>query len=283
MRRAALTLCLLGACAGEPRDPCAVRLELLTRMESARVHGLTENDDVREATQRVVDAAACASAAQMPVVTTHARLLAHRLAARGASTELLVLARSLGTLPLAEELRHAVATATASAEQRLVRHAALLVEKEPGMRSSLAANAWSQSPMVADTTGAFITHLASLESCLVVVPGTNAPSGTVVFSVQRAGVDLPLHGDSPAVSWAPSRRTVVRLCVADALHEGDSVRGVSDATVVFKAVLHPSADDHARGAALDAVAGLGGVPAECSIATGVDSRVACDWARGVTP
>jgi hypothetical protein len=280
MRAAATLACLWSmACASPANDPCAARVELLLGMESARVHGLTENDDVREAIQRVADAAACASPTQMELVTAQAQLLAHRLAVRGSSAELLTLARSMGTLPLADSLRHQVA-ATAAAEQRLRTHGEQLVVHEPGARSSMAAAAWGGPPVVPNVTTAFITHVTAQESCVVVVPGKDAPDGTVVFSVRRGGVDQALHGDAPAVTWAPSRKAAVRLCVADALLEGDELLGSNG---VVRMVLHPSNDDVARGSALDALAGLGGVPAQCHGATGSDARLACAWMGGGTP
>lgn len=282
MRRALASLVLLwaGGCGGGTVDVCAVKLQRLTGLEAARIHGLTQADDPREATERVTDAFSCAGPAQVPVVLSHARLLAMRLEARGATAELLNLARALGNSPQCEELRAQAARGGTAATSRLEAHARLLQREDPGPRSSAAAQAWANVPFVApEKTRAQVMDVSAVESCVVLWPGANAPDGTVLLRLKRGTAELPLYGGSTALTWSAQRKVPTRVCVAGALQDGDVLLLSMDGQVVESFGLPVTSEALALGALRSRVAH----PFACAKVAFPDARDACELMAGATP
>jgi hypothetical protein len=272
-----LCLALLAfACGTRTPDVCAVKMQRLTGLEAARLHGLTQADDAHEAVERVGDAMACANPQQVVVVLAHARMLAARLEARGSTAELLNLSRVLGNSPLGEEVRHQVAQGGEAAARRLEAHARRLLQVEPGVRSGLMAQAWANMPApVPENTTVLTTEVSTVESCFTLLAGKDAVEGTVMVKLRRAGGDVPLHGGSTVLSWSAERKASTRLCCRGAFLDGDTVVLQREGDTVATLPVRVTLDAVALGALRDVAGPNAAVSSACAAVTTVDALDAC--------
>lgn len=288
-----LILVLVAACAPQ-EPPCTRELSALRDAQSDRQHGFTQNDDVREAFDRLQEALACVDEQHIPLLLPHARQLHARLALKGNVDELTSLAKILSAAPqkalqeesarISDEVRRA-----RSAREPLVGYAQGSVSDATtpdaqwrAQRMMEAAGAAPPSERAGETR-AFITHVSSWESCLVVLPGSDLPAGTALTTLQRAGISLPLHGDPPAFPVNERTARTIRLCSASAFSTGDTLRITVNGTRAFESILHPTTEDEARGAAILALGVTGKLPAACNAPSSRAGRLACGWAKGTAP
>jgi hypothetical protein len=255
-----------------------------------RIHGLTQNDSLREGLDRLEAALSCPG--EEPLLRVHAMVLADRLAGRGQAEDLTRLARMLRTRggalgELAEEILEAVRQGSEAARGRLDRHANALQAEVGGRpvetwRAALAAEAWQGkgTPPGEQECAARVSHVSAAESCVTVVLGRALAKGMGIVTVVRDGKALALRGDSPAGQVGLEGPRVVRQCLGGPWLEGDVARLEVGGAQVWEAPLVFTAEERARG---EAALLLRGKPVDgraCPEARGVSGRVACAWATG---
>lgn len=247
-------------------DPCAVAIRLLVRADAARVHGLTQNDDFKEAQGRLQKAEACAKGDQAPVVAWHRQLFEDRLAATGV------------TLDPVDPVAHHLAERLQTYAEGILQESVL--KPELRARAQLINQVYNPGVVTSDheVTRAVVLLAHRVESCVQVTLGKNvAGPGMVQLSVLRGTQALPLHGE-PAIMRAEAGKTA-RVCVSQAFQEEDLLRLSSEGKTLWTTRLLALPEDWARGAALAALRG-DPAPEACAQVASVEARMACGWAGG---
>jgi len=289
-RAVTLVLLLVTACSRAPEPPCSRELAALSNAHHDRQHGYTQNDDVREALNRLEDALRCVDGPGLTRLLPHARLLHARLAIKGNTDELTALARLLGNAPLRQLQAESAAmmedvkrarTARGQLQSYAMQEVELARTPEETVRARWmmeSSGASSPSPRAAKTQ-AIITHVAPWESCVALAPGAELPPGVAVASVFRGTTVLPLHGDSPAFQVNDHTPPLVRLCSRVALVSKDVLTLTIQGARAFEMPLLPTVEDEARGAALVALGGPAELPSACASPLSRSGRLACGWGK----
>lgn len=258
MNRPAGVLCLtalVAGCGTSSSRPCQRELDAVRERESQRIHGLTQNDDVREAINRIQSAAQCVPEDDAPALLAHVFLLRSRLEARGDTESLLALEQVLTAAVAGPQAPDRVRRGPDAARARLVAYAAAMrvaagADADAQLRAHLTSLSLDpdHSDAFPHVTRALVNFNGPAEGCFTVVNHGELPAGTAVVSLRRAGAAVTLQGESTTFGVSKGKPRVVRLCAAGGLRSDDLVQVSVGGQPAWeqKLLLYP--DDDIRGA-----------------------------------